>query len=257
MNTLFDLHLVDDAIELLQAAEPKDAPYWGCFSGGKDSCVIKELTRLAGVKVEWHYSVTTLDPPELIRFMSQHHRDVKRDVSKRFRNMAELIEAQGIPTRRFRKCCAAFKEGTTPIGRSMILGIRAAESSRRAKLWDEITYHKKTKADAICPIFRWADDDVWGFIRERGLPYCELYDQGYTRLGCIGCPLATANYRHIEFARWPFAKQLWMKGFRAYLKRLGGQYGRFQSAEEIFEWWISERGILHDCDMALFAGGNE
>ncbi len=28
------------AIELLRMYQPKDQPYYGCFSGGKDSCVI-------------------------------------------------------------------------------------------------------------------------------------------------------------------------------------------------------------------------
>jgi len=64
------------AIGLLQLHEPKDAPYYGCFSGGKDSVVIKELARRAGVRIVWHYNVTTIDPPELVRFIRREHPDV-------------------------------------------------------------------------------------------------------------------------------------------------------------------------------------
>ena len=41
------------------------------------------------------------------------------------------------------------------------------------------------------PIIDWDDSDVWEFIHEYKVPYCELYDQGYKRLGCIGCPMST------------------------------------------------------------------
>ena len=69
--------LVQRSVALLQANAPSDgAPYYGCFSGGKDSVVIKELARMAGVPVEWHYNVI-IDPPELMRFIKQRHPDVK------------------------------------------------------------------------------------------------------------------------------------------------------------------------------------
>ena len=70
---------VDLAMERMKAFEPKEG-YYLAFSGGKDSCVLKALADMAGVKYDAHYNVTSVDPPELVRFIRQHHPDVKFDV---------------------------------------------------------------------------------------------------------------------------------------------------------------------------------
>jgi len=75
---LFGHDKVEEAIERLRVFEPPEG-YFGAFSGGKDSCVIKELAGMVGVKVDWHYNVTTIDPPELIYFIRKHHSDVVWD----------------------------------------------------------------------------------------------------------------------------------------------------------------------------------
>ena len=63
-----------------------------------------------------------------------------------------------------------------------ITGIRRVQSPTRAdapKLgWDE--QHELWKAN---PLADWSDDDCWAYIRERGLPYNPLHDQGYDSIG--------------------------------------------------------------------------
>jgi phosphoadenosine phosphosulfate reductase len=63
-----------------------------------------------------------------------------------------------------------------------ITGIRRDQSPTRAgapKLgWDAA--HELWKAN---PLADWSDDDCWSFIRERGLPYNKLHDQGYDSIG--------------------------------------------------------------------------
>jgi len=63
-----------------------------------------------------------------------------------------------------------------------ITGIRRDQSPTRAhapKLgWDE--QHELWKAS---PLADWSDDDCWAYIRERGLPYNPLHDQGYGSIG--------------------------------------------------------------------------
>ena len=72
---------VKASIERLKAFEPKDGSgYYLAFSGGKDSVVTKALMDMAGVKYDATYRVTSVDPPELVRFIKEKHPDVKREI---------------------------------------------------------------------------------------------------------------------------------------------------------------------------------
>lgn len=59
---------VETAIERIKTFEPPEG-YFLAFSGGKDSVVIKALADMAGVKYDAHYHITSVDPPELVRFV--------------------------------------------------------------------------------------------------------------------------------------------------------------------------------------------
>lgn len=236
------------AIELLKANEPKTG-YLGCFSGGKDSIVVKELAKMAAVRVEWHYHKTTIDPPELLSFMKKHHQDVIWD-RPRFGNFFNRMAKKGFPTRRFRWCCEEYKESPNyGPGDVLIMGIRAEESPARAKKWGEITNHQRSGAKVICPIFDWAADELWHFIRSHKIPYCELYDRGFKRLGCIGCPQA-ARHRKKEFAHWPQYEKKWKRAFQLIWERRAGTKQRdgrewfgsahFDNWEQMWFWWLNE-----------------
>jgi phosphoadenosine phosphosulfate reductase len=253
--------LIEASIATLKEYEPKHAPYWGCFSGGKDSIVIKRLAEMAGVAVEWHYSVTTIDPPELTAYIKRHHPDVSRD--KPPRTFVQLIGTKGLPTRLMRWCCEQLKESRADKGRRLILGVRAAESPRRAANWQTFTFHRKTKEYAVCPILHWKDGDVWAFIHEQGLPYCELYDQGYKRLGCIGCPMSR-GLRVTDFARWPaIARQIReaARGRWEAMKASGNEsrtYVEFDQFAAFWNWWLSDEPMPNaDCRGGLDLWSNE
>jgi phosphoadenosine phosphosulfate reductase len=234
--------LIEASIATLKFYEPKDAPYWGCFSGGKDSIVIKELAAMAEVNVEWNYSVTTLDPPELTQFIKRYHPDVNRNIPEK--TFLQLVPSKGMPTRIVRWCCEKLKESRAPKGRRLILGIRAAESPRRAKNWQTFTYHRRQREYAVCPVLHWQDSDVWSFIIERDLPYCKLYDLGYERIGCIMCPMASGKNRLRESKQYPTmmrqikraAIEYWEKN-----KRDGKDartYRAFDTGEQFWDWWL-------------------
>lgn len=74
------------------------------------------------------------------------------------------------------------------------LGIRAAESSARAKKIpfgpDAAATNGRRIVDRWLPIFDWPDSQVWDTIRRSGLPYHPAYDAGMPRLSCVFCVLA-------------------------------------------------------------------
>lgn len=68
---------VAQAIARIKLNEPKnDIGYDVQFSGGKDSCVVYDLVKRAGVKYRVNYCQTTVDPPELVRFIKEQYPEV-------------------------------------------------------------------------------------------------------------------------------------------------------------------------------------
>ena len=137
---------VEKAIKRIQLYEPPEG-YYLCFSGGKDSCVIKALADMAGVKYDAHYSISSVDPPELVRFIKDHHPDVifdrPRDNNGNAVSMWSLIPTKTMPpTRIVRYCCQALKE-QGGAGRLKITGVRWDESVRRKKSHGEVTVMDK------------------------------------------------------------------------------------------------------------------
>lgn len=125
---------LETAIQRLKTFEPEQG-YYLAFSGGKDSIVIKALADMAGVKYDAHYSVTSVDPPELVRFIKDKHPDViweyprLKDGTRA--TMWNLIPQKKMPpTRLVRYCCDVLKEGGGE-GRFVVTGVRWAESSKR------------------------------------------------------------------------------------------------------------------------------
>jgi phosphoadenosine phosphosulfate reductase len=236
---------VRKAILLLRSYEEMAGPdgYYLAFSGGKDSIVIKELARLAGVRFEPVYNQTTIDPPELVRFIREKHPETRWNVPPKNLIMRMEDSALGPPTRVNRWCCKEYKE-TGGNDRVIIIGVRAAESPRRAATWKQVTANRNG-GHIVCPILYWTDSDVWLFIHQQALPYCSLYDEGFTRLGCVGCPMG--NQRR-DFRRWPGFERLWKIGFQRYWDRWKGVprrdgkprwIERLPNVEALWNWWIT------------------
>jgi phosphoadenosine phosphosulfate reductase len=57
------------------------------------------------------------------------------------------------------------------------------------------------------PMAHWTREAVWGYIRERGIPYNPLHDRGYRSIGCAPCTRPTAAGEADRAGRWTgFAK---------------------------------------------------
>lgn len=255
---------VQTAIDRIKAFEPKGEGYYLAFSGGKDSVVIKALADMAGVKYDAHYSLTTVDPPELVKYIKENHPDViiEKPVDKDgdVITMWNLIPKKKMPpTRIVRYCCEALKERGGE-NRFKITGVRKAESAKRSRRGgleisetktgqreqldpdnpeQEMIHICQQKAQRILnPVIDWTDQDIWEFIKEYKIPYCNLYDQGYTRLGCIGCPMASNQKEELE--RWPKYKQAYIKAFDKMLeeRKNNDMATDWKTGEEVMKWWI-------------------
>lgn len=96
--------------------------------------------------------------------------------------------------------------------------------------------YKRTKT-VLNPIIDWFDEDVWEFIREYNVPYCKLYDEGYKRLGCIGCPMGSNQKEELE--RYPKYKKAYISAFQRMLDNLQQVRNTdWQTGEDVYNWWI-------------------
>ena len=226
---------IDLSIALIRAHEPPEG-YYVAFSGGKDSIVILDLVKRAGVKYETHFHRTTVDPPEILNFIRTNYPEAVWD--KPAKSMFQLIRETGcLPTRFKRFCCRALKEMGGK-GRTVILGTRAQESFRRRNrsVFQEST---RTKGKWLLqPIFYWHTNDIWAYIRSRGLPYCSLYNEGYTRVGCIMCPCNSRRGMERDAQRFPKFYQAYMKTIH-YLREQG-KYQDFRNDQEVMDWWMQK-----------------
>lgn len=231
---LYGKDMVEVAIDRLKQFEPCEG-YYLAFSGGKDSVVIKALADMAKVKYSAHYSVTTIDPPDLVWFIKRHHKDVKFDMPKK--PFLTMLVKRGFPLRQKRWCCNEYKErGGT--GRLVVTGIRAEESPKRKnRRMVEICMKNKAKS-FLHVIIDWAKHDVWEFIKENNLPYCSLYDEGWERIGCLFCPYQNNSIKRRELTKYPRYEQAFRKAFNKLRKKDLPSQQRWATGDEMFEWWL-------------------
>ncbi len=211
--------------------------YYLAFSGGKDSCVIKALANMAGVKYDAHYSVTGIDPPEVVKFIRKQHPDVKFE--KNCKSILRMIPTKGFPIRHGRWCCEYLKEHGGD-GRVVVTGLRKAESiKRRARQLLE----GNTLKQIVNPVIDWTDHDVWQFIGENNIPYCKLYNEGWRRIGCLFCPCARKQNRLKEMELYPKMAEAFIRAFeRLYQNRKEAgitSVDRWKDGKEMFYWWIN------------------
>ena len=257
------------SIELLQKAEPmalkldSDNGFYMAVSGGKDSQVLYHIAKLAGVRFKAHMNLTSVDPPEVIRFVKTQYPDV--ELIKPKMSIYEMAKKKHIlPTRRFRWCCAEFKE-MSGAGKVTLIGVRKQESARRAKrqeissnikgkrieeTFDQWSEHEEKMVTCVggkdkilvSPIIYWTERDVWEFLNRNGIPHCKLYDEGRTRIGCLCCPMSTYKQKLKDIREYPHVKRGWIQAIQ-WLIDNGYVNRNFQDAEIGFLWWISGKSF--------------
>ena len=278
------------SIELLQKSEALalryyDKGFYLAFSGGKDSQALYYVAKMAGVKFETHYSLTTLDPPELVHFIRREYPDVI--VDRPTLTFAKLcLKKKALPTMLMRFCCAELKE-TKGENTVTLTGVRRQESVQRShrneaeivtrrkddkfsgtfEQLDQFTRSKEVEGVqcirgkdkiVINPVIEWSEKDVWYFLNEVvHAKHCELYDKGWKRIGCLFCPMASQKEIVMQGGEYPKYKDLILRTIRRL--RENGYMNKYSDLtdEEVFEWWISKESMEkwyygHKVQMQLF-----
>lgn len=265
------------SIELLQKAQAmaftySKKGYYLAFSGGKDSQALYHVAKMADVAFEAHYALTTLDPPELVRFIRSNYPDVITDRPQM--TFAQVcLKKKALPTQRMRFCCAVLKE-TRGAGTVTLTGVRRQESYKRSKRneaekigskkarfsgtfeqLDQFTRSKELEGVqcvngkdkiVINPIIEWSEADVWYFLNEVAkVEHCVLYDRGWRRIGCLFCPMASKREILKQGGEYPKYHALIMRTIHRL--RENGYMNQYTDLtdEEVFRWWISKEGIKH------------
>lgn len=252
----YSIQLLQNGVELAKLYDPVDG-YWLGFSGGKDSQALYHVAKMAGVPFKAHMSLTSVDPPAVIRFVKTHYPDIDLIKPKESIYNAALRK-QILPTALARWCCDLYKEHAGA-GKVTLTGIRKAESTRRSKRnevevsrkkfsgtqeefveWqtekrmNDSKYSLETESQIRCiggkdsiiinPIIYWTESDVWEFLNDVAkVPHCELYDQGHTRIGCIFCPMANKKNFHRDEREYPHQRHKWIETIKQ-LRRNGYLY---------------------------------
>lgn len=217
-----------------------DGNVYVSFSGGKDSLVLLHLVRSLYPDVPGVFLNTSLEFPELTKFVrtfdniewiqpeisfkeviekygipfpskeqsqyinayihaksekNKHKRWYGKDNKRKTGKIAEKWKflAVDFPYEVSDKCCHHMQK--KPIikyekatGNKGYVGLLAEESASRMqdyRLHGCNSYETKRKMSR--PIAFWTEDNVWEYIKDNNLPYCNIYDMGYKRTGCLFC----------------------------------------------------------------------
>ncbi len=271
------------AIERLQTASDMslrmyDQPLVITYSGGKDSDVILHLAKASGIPFEVLHSHTTADAPQTVRHVRETFQkleengikctiDYHRKPDGKCITMWNLIPKKLIPpTRLIRYCCEVLKEGDGK-GRFIATGVRWDESTKRKQRGklevmtrnnkNRITLNNDNEEDrrlfencqlkgkrVVNPIIDWGTADILAYIETEKIPMNPLYGCGFSRVGCIGCPMAGRKGREFEFEMFPKYKAAYI---RAFDKMVAERKRRGLPCEldsiDVFHWWM-EHDVL-------------
>jgi phosphoadenosine phosphosulfate reductase len=275
--------LEEKAILRLQTFAPREdqEPYYLAYSGGKDSDTILILAELAGVRYEAVHNLTTADAPETVYYVRSkpNVRIDKPELSMWQLIPKKLIT----PTQLIRYCCSELKErggqGRRVVtgvrqaesirrkknsGLVQIMNKRKDIVKKAEKLGIEFVPNSKgglvlnndndesrelvedcyiQSKVLINPIYDWTDSDVWEFLRHYGCKSNPLYECGFKRIGCIGCPMGH-KHRYFEFNRYPKYKENYIRAFERMLKTRAERglkpQKSWKTGEEVFKWWMAE-----------------
>jgi phosphoadenosine phosphosulfate reductase len=148
------------------------------------------LKVITAIRDRYGYEVRVLrpDPTAVAEYVASFGRDA----------FYESVELR-------KRCCHIRK--VEPLERALagkkawITGQRREQAATRAGL----DIQERDAARGIMkfnPLANWSEAEVWGYIRERSVPYNALHDQGYRSIGCAPCTRPTVAGEDVRAGRW-------------------------------------------------------
>ena len=265
------------------------------YSGGKDSDVLVHLFRRAGVKFCVVHNHTTLDMPETVYYIRRKFKEWElqgincKIYYPRMNFWSLCLKVKMLPLRTTRFCCSELKErNDIPELRFALrsFGVRKAESAKRKLLRDSIETYNRTdfkdkqrfhfdntgdvKQMGACytnnyffvnPLAYWSDDYLWDYINSEKLELNPLYSEGYDRVGCIACPMASTCQRREMLARYPRFEKRFIK-LADDIIQLRNSQGltnkyNFKTGEEYFDMWLNNEKLSATEEINLLNFGEQ
>ena len=229
MNNLFYSEFEQIAIDRIQRFAKIAAAYnfeiAVGFSGGKDSQVVYDLCKRAGIPFKAYYNVA-FESATTKRFIRDNYPDViwRRDHKYGFIENIGKMHGGLLPTIESAYCCADYKHNPKYVDKCSIVGVRKQESAKRAsrtalsfknktlkkQMRDNVSEYFVENCQSVgtasviqlLPIVDWTTSDVWDYIYRHNLPINGEYAQ-HTRIGCIVCPKANLSHNYKTLIRYP------------------------------------------------------
>ena len=118
---------------------------------------------------------------------------------------------------------------------------------------------KDSRKFYLNPIIDWTEKEVWEYIKTNNKPYPSLYDEGFKRIGCVGCPMS-GKHRIKEFERYPHFKKMYLKAFEKCVevrkekgKTIMDEYAtKWSSGQAMFDWWMNAKHENKDQQCFMF-----
>jgi FAD synthetase len=173
------------------------------FNGGKDAVVVMHLLRAAVAKYshDQHLSTgsNTIIQPSFIYFaITEEFPEVLSFIQQtEARFQLQLLRYDCGIIQGLERYIHSLSDPNPIV--AFVLGTRAGDSNAAGQdvfcpssLWMPVPFMR------VNPILKWSYGQVWKFLRDFELPYCSLYDEGYTSLGKTSDTLPNPYLRRKE-----------------------------------------------------------
>ena len=268
---------VENAIETLKLFEPPEGYYVAFSGGKDSICIKELCNMAGVKYDAHYRITSVDPPELVQFIKKYHPdvaMDYPRYANGKVATMWNLIPRMRMPPTNIARYCCEYLKESGGVGRMTVTGVRWAESAKRKNNQGKVSIFDKENTEELyekgfrstskkglilvndntearevvegCyeknkvlvnPIIDWEDEDVWEFIKLRNLPYCELYDQGYERLGCIGCPMDKDRARDLE--RYPKHRDAYLRAFGRMLEVTHNpKFGN--TPEDVMRWWFEK-----------------